>query len=93
MKIDFRKIEVVFLDGTKSHIDVSKLLGDAIFRNAPGLDEFHLSEEIHGNGEVDLTPKQANEVKKYVDLSPAYATWATCKALDEIINSKKQELC
>lgn len=32
MKIDFRKIELVDLEGNKSTIDVSKTFGNAIFR-------------------------------------------------------------
>ncbi len=89
MKIDFKKIEVVDLEGERTYIDVSKLLGNSIFNNTPDLDEFHLSEDIHNNGEVDLTPEQAESLKKYVSLSPAFATDATIKALDNIINSKK----
>ena len=89
MKIDFRKIEVVLLDGTKNQIDVSKLLGNSIFNNTPDLGELEIARDIYKNGEVDLTPEQAESVKKYVSLSPAFATDATIKALDNIINSKK----
>lgn len=89
MKIDFRKIEVVNLEGERTYIDVSKLLGNSIFNNTPDLDEFHLSEDIHKNGEADITPEQAESLKKYVSFSPAFATDATIKALDNIINSKK----
>lgn len=93
MKIDFRKIEVFFLDGTKNYIDVSKLLGNSIYNNTPDLGELEIARDIYKNGAVDLTHEQAEAVKKYVALNPAFATEATCKALDEIINSKKQELC
>ena len=37
MKIDFRKIELVDLEGNKSTIDVSKSFGNAIFQNTGDL--------------------------------------------------------
>ena len=55
MKIDFRKIELVDLEGNKSTIDVSKSFGNAIFQNTGDLGEFNLAQDIHREGEVDIS--------------------------------------
>lgn len=68
MKIDFRKIELVDLEGNKSAIDVSKSFGNAIFQNTGDLGEFNLAQDIHREGEVDISPEQAESLKKYTQL-------------------------
>ena len=65
MKIDFRKIELVDLEGNKSTIDVSKTFGNAIFQTTG---EFNLAQDIHREGEVDISPEQAESLKKYTQL-------------------------
>jgi hypothetical protein len=68
MKIDFRKIELVDLEGNKSTIDVSKTFGNAIFQATGDLGEFNLAQDIHREGEVDISPEQAESLKKYTQL-------------------------
>lgn len=88
MKIDFKNITVTELDGTTSFIDVSEVFGNAIYKFTSDLGELDLAMKIYKEGEVDLSPVQAESIKKYTCFSQAYAVKATCDALDKIILSE-----
>lgn len=68
MKIDFRKIEVTDIEGNKSTIDVSQKFANAIYQNTGDIGELEIARKIYLNGVVDLTPEQAESLKKYADL-------------------------
>lgn len=68
MKIDFRKIEVTDIEGNKSTIDVSQKFANAVYQNTGDIGELEIAREIYLNGVVDLTPEQAESLKKYADL-------------------------
>lgn len=73
MKIDFRKIEVKDLDGNKSTVDVSKELGNAIYRTTQDIGELELAREIYKSGEAELTDEQIAIVRKYMDAGGFFA--------------------
>ena len=83
MKIDFRKIELTDLEGNKSTVDVSQKFANAIYQNTGDIGE--LAREMYKNGEVELTPKQADSLKKYANLF--------VRAIDRlsVINALSQE--
>lgn len=84
MKIDFRKIEVTDIEGNKSTIDVSKVLGNVIYQKTADLGELELAQNIYKNGEVELSPGQAESVKKYTSTCfVAYVQMAVNKILLE----------
>lgn len=66
MKVDFRKIQVRDIEGNIVLLDVSKMLGNAIFQKTPDLGELDLAQNIYKYGEVELTPQQAERIKEYV---------------------------
>lgn len=68
MKIDFRKIEVTDIEGNKSTIDVSQKFANAVYQNTGDIGELEIARKIYLNGVVDLTPEQAESLKKYADL-------------------------
>lgn len=68
MKIDFRKIEVTDIEGNKSTIDVSQKFANAVYQNTGDIGELELAREMYKNGNVDLTPEQADSLKKYAQL-------------------------
>lgn len=68
MKIDFRTIEVEDIEGNKSTVDYSKVFGNAIFQKTGDIGELEIARKIYLNGVVDLTPEQAESLKKYADL-------------------------
>lgn len=68
MKIDFRTIEVEDIEGNKSTVDYSKVFGNAIFQKTGDIGELEIARKIYLNGVVDLTPEQAESLKKYAEL-------------------------
>ena len=66
MKIDFRKIQVKDIEGNNSTVDIAKMLGNAIYQKTADLGELELAQSIYKNGEVELSPEQAERIKEYV---------------------------
>ena len=66
MIIDFRKIEVKDIEGNNSTEDKKKMLGNAIYQKTADLGELELAQNIYKNGEVEVSPEQAESIKKYV---------------------------
>ena len=66
MKIDFRKIQVKDIEGNNSTVDIAKMLGNAIYQRTADLGELELAQNIYKNGEVEVSPEQAESIKKYV---------------------------
>lgn len=69
MRVDFRKIEVINIEGNNSTIDISKMLGNAIYQKTSDLGELDLAQSIYKHGEVELTSEQAESIKSYVKAS------------------------
>lgn len=67
MKIDFRKIEVTDIEGNNSTFDISKELGNTIYKNTPDLGELDFAQEIYKQGEVEVDAGKAAIVRKYMD--------------------------
>ena len=66
MKIDFREIQVKDIEGNNSTVDIAKMLGNAIYQRTADLGELELAQNIYKNGEVEVSPEQAESSKKYV---------------------------
>ena len=66
MKIDFREIQVKDIEGNNSTVDIAKMLGNAIYQKTADLGELELAQSIYKNGEVELSPEQAERIKEYV---------------------------
>lgn len=92
MKVDFRKIKVVDLIGNTEEIDISKVFGNEIFKNANDIGEFDKAREMYHNGEVELTPDIARRLKVYVKCFERIIMQdAIMNELDKVINEEKQE--
>lgn len=88
MRIDFRKIEAAAsIEGEPEIFDVSKNLGNEIYRNTPDLGELNFAQELYKDGEVEITEERAAIVRKYIsDNFYAFIQVAVNKKLDEVIN-------
>lgn len=88
MKIDFREIEAPLnIEGETGVFDISKELGNVIYRNTPDLGELDFAHELYRNGEVEINEERAATVRKYIDANfYAFIRVAINKKLDEIIN-------
>lgn len=82
MKVDFRKIQLKDIEGGIVPFDMSKVLGNTIYQKTRDLGELELAQDIYKNGEVELTPEQAERIKEYVkDNFAAIAQVAVNEAL------------
>lgn len=66
MKINFKEIQVRDIEGNIVPFDISKVLGNAIYQKTADLGELELAQNIYKNGEVELSPEQAERIKEYV---------------------------
>lgn len=90
MKVDFKKIAVVGIDGKKFDRDCSKEIGNVIYSTTKDIGELELARAIYLHGEVDLTVQQAQTVKRYVEQQfLAWVKEALLPILDKVINNKK----
>lgn len=82
MKVDFRKIQLKDIEGGIVPFDMSKVLGNTIYQQTRDLGELELAQNIYKNGEVELTPEQAERIKECVkDNFAAIAQVAVNEAL------------
>lgn len=73
MKINFKKITVTDLEGNKSTVDISKDLGNVIYKQTQDLGELDFAREIYHKGEIDLSIEQIAIVRKYMDAGGFFA--------------------
>lgn len=87
-KIDFRKIKVSDIEGKETTMDISKEMGNTIYKNTPDLGELEFAQEIYKKGEVDVTEERAAIVRKYMDVGQffAYIKKAVNEALDAALS-------
>ena len=90
MEIDFRKIEVTDIEGKKSTFDISKELGNTIYKITPDLGELDFAQAIYKQGEVEINEEKAEAVRKYMDVGQffAFVKKSVYEKLDSINNKK-----
>ncbi len=89
-KIDFRKIEVKNIEGKESTLDLSKELGNQIYRKTADLGELELARNIYKDGEIEVDASQAAILDRYIrEGFLAFVQESVCPLFDEIINPKK----
>ena len=66
MKVDFRTIGVKNIEGQIEAADVSKQLGNLMYMQGQNIEECELGRDIYHNGVVELNPKQAEMVLRFV---------------------------
>ena len=73
MKINFKKITVIDLEGNKSTVDIAKELGNAIYKQTTDIGELDFAREIYHKGELELSIDQIAIVRKYMDAGGFFA--------------------
>lgn len=72
-KIDFRKIEIENVSGKKDVMDLSKLIGNAIWNDAKTLEVSELGRSIWKDGVVEIDDEQMEILKSSIPhLFPTY---------------------
>lgn len=88
-KIDFRKIEAADIEGNISVYDLSKTLGNAIYRQTADLGELELAREIYKKGEVEIDQQQASLLSGYIKTTfLAFIQEVACPMLDNLFTNK-----
>ena len=66
-KLNFKSVQVTDIDGTVKEMDLSKEIGNIIFRTTKDLGELETAREIYQKGEIEVDDKTADMIKKYID--------------------------
>lgn len=66
MKVDFRKVELKDIEGNIENYDLSKELGNAIYKKTADLGELDLAQRIYKQGEVEIDDAEKEVIKRYV---------------------------
>lgn len=66
MKVDFRKVELKDIEGNIENYDLSKELGNAIYKKTADLGELDLAQRIYKQGEVEIDDTEKEVIKRYV---------------------------
>lgn len=64
--VDFKSVKYYDIEGNTSTVDVSKELGNQIFKKTTDIGELDLARAIYHKGEVELTKEQAAIIAEYV---------------------------
>lgn len=90
MKIDFREIETTDIEGNKSTFDVSKELGNTIYKNTPDLGELDFAQTLYREGEIEVDESKAEIIRKYMETGQflAFIKKSVYEKLDSINNQK-----
>ena len=62
MKINFKKIEVIDLDGEKAYFDLSKSFGNFLYQNTGDLGMLEVAQNIYKKGEIEIDDKARGEM-------------------------------
>lgn len=91
MKVDFRKIKTLKVDGSERTVDMSKTLGTIIHDTSVPREDMDLGKEIYSLGEVEVNKQRASIIKKYIMNGNffAYIREGIVPILDKIINEKE----
>lgn len=73
MKVDFRKIEIESITGEKEVVDLSKVLGNALYQQGKTLEVVELARSIWKDGEVEITDEDKKILEEQIpQIFPTY---------------------
>lgn len=82
-KLNFKAIPTRDIEGNLEPRDISKELGNYIYRETSDLGELDLAQRIYKDGEVEVNDDEIEIIKKYID--NAYKAFVK-KAFEEMLN-------
>ena len=72
-KVDFRKIEIELVSGETEVVDLSKVLGNALFTQAKTFEVHELGRSIWKDGEVELKDEDVKTLEEQIpQMFPTY---------------------
>lgn len=69
-KVDFRKITIKDIEGKSVEVDFSKQIGNQLYMQGQNIEECELGQDIYHKGEVEMTDKDIEAVKRFVGNYP-----------------------
>lgn len=86
MKINFRNIKTLDIEGKEQTLDISKELGNTIYGETMDIGEVELARRIYLEGELDLSEEEVEIIKMFME---KFFKGFIKEAFYKIINSKK----
>jgi len=86
MKINFRDFKTMDIEGKEQALDISKELGNTIYRETMDIGEVELARKIYLEGEVELSEGEVEIVKMFME---RFFKGFIKEAFYKIINPKK----
>lgn len=83
-KLNFKAVPTRDIEGNLEPRDISKELGNYIYRETSDLGELDLAQRIYKDGEVEVNDAEIEIIKKHID--NAYKAFVK-KAFEEMLNS------
>ena len=69
MKINFKEIAIINIEGKEERLDVRKTVGNVLFNMADDVAEHDLGVNIyHSEGEIELNDKERAIIKKFLPM-------------------------
>ena len=92
MLIDFKNITIKDIEGNESTVDISKDLGNILYRSAVNQEGLEISRELYHNGEMDITKENAEVIKNIIASSFLAVVQESLNPIfDEIMKSEEIE--
>lgn len=92
MLIDFKNITIKDIEGNESTVDISKDLGNILYKSAVNQEGLEISRELYHNGEMDITKENAEVIKSIIASSfLAVVQESLNPILDEIMKPEEIE--
>ena len=82
-KVDFRKITLKNVEGEEMSVDFSKQLGNQMYMQGQNIEECELGKRMYFDGEVELSEKDIEVVKRFVAGYPYVSRTAVMDAIDK----------
>ena len=73
MKVDFKKVEIEAINGEREVVDLSKVLGNALYSNGKTLEVVELARAIWKDGEIEVKAEDRKILEEQIpQLFPTY---------------------
>lgn len=86
MKINFRDIKTLDIEGKEKVMDISKDLGNTIYLETQDIGELELARKIYLEGEVDLSEEEVEITRRFLE---KYYKAFIKEAIYKVFNHKK----
>lgn len=86
-KLNFKAVPCRDIEGNIEPRDISKELGNFIYRETSDLGELDLAQRIYKNGEIEATDEEVEVIRKYIN--SGYKAFVK-KAFEEMVSDVQE---